>query len=373
MSEFLIQPEVYSTGRHQSLIGLLEDIWIKNNDLGKGTYYVLSGYGNYNGGVRFFSTFQRHIDEGGRVVSIFGASTSQRQTSKQLVERLLECGCIVYLVNRKNIFHSKCYGYASENEDKLIVTSGNFTSRGISNNVEAAVYLDTNFTHQIKFQWNNLETAVLTQNWDIYTPTLTDPENPAWQLLYDEHESGIGIEESQTVTMVMTLGHADTVRINADPGTKEARGSQYFWLSKNCYDFFPPLTILNSRGYKTTNQCLINLYYVDLKYVDKKTRVTFEAGNNVDFRLGTARYRNTKLAQENDLMVLSRISENNYEIRIIRKNSPKYNVLRQHAVDFIGHRGKRIGYIQNKRLEEILEIQLLKKNEFERLLSNQEH
>jgi hypothetical protein len=35
----------------------------------------------------------------------------------------------------------------------------------------------------------------------------------------------------------------------ANSGTDAAKGIQYFWLSKDCYDFFPPLTMINERGY----------------------------------------------------------------------------------------------------------------------------
>ena len=55
--------------------------------------------------------------------------------------------------------------------------------------------------------------------------------------------------------MLLTLSHADTARIQASPGSAAGKGTQYFWLSKDCYDFFPPLTILNHRGTKSTYSC----------------------------------------------------------------------------------------------------------------------
>ena len=58
------------------------------------------------------------------------------------------------------------------------------------------------------------------------------------------------------------VGHADTVRINARPKTAQAQGTQYFWLSRDCYDFFPPLTTLNRRGHKKTYSCLIEMDFV---------------------------------------------------------------------------------------------------------------
>lgn len=369
MSQFMLQPDVYKTGHRNSLLGLLEDVWIRNARLGNGAYYLLSGFANYNGGVRFFSTFRHHVDSGGRVVGFFGASTSQRLTSKQLVERLLNCGCEVHLVNRKRIFHTKCYGASADTGDSLVVTSGNFTGVGLSQNVESAVYLDTDITTRIQFRWSELEESILRQRWEIYHPTLEDRTAPGWNLLFDEYEERIGLDESQFMTMVLILGHSDTARINAAPGTMAAKGTQYFWLSKDCYDFFPPLTILNERGYKTTNSCLINLHYVDLGFVDKESRVTFEAGNNVDFRLGTPKYRYTRIANPGDLAVISRISEYDYEIRIIRQGTREHDTLRPYAITFIGHQGKRIGYLANEKLEELLGIHLPTRDEFERLPS----
>ena len=170
--------------------------------------------------------------------------------------------------------------------------------------------------------------------------------------------------------MIKTLGHSDVVRINAEKGSNAGKGTAYFWLSKDCYDFFPPLTIPNSRGYKPTNSCIINLHYVDLNLINTENRVTFEAGNNVDFRLGTSKFRYTKIAQEGDLMVLSRISEYNYDIRIIKQDSPEYRLLSPYATTFIGNSGKRMGFISNDSLEKILEEKLPTKRQFERLLES---
>ncbi len=366
MSEFLLQPNVYKTGHNLNLLSLLENIWIRQHKLGEGTYYIISGFGNYNGGVRFFSRFKQHVASGGKVVCFFGGSTSQHLASTQLVERLLSCGCEVYLINRKQIFHTKCYG-TTNSGDRLIVTSGNFTANGMSNNVESAIFLDYELTSHIQFRWADLVQSILNQRWEIYRPSLTDPGDPAWELVYDEREERLAIDESQSMTMVLTLGHADTARINAAADTPASKGTQYFWLSKDAYDFFPPLTILNERGYKTTNSCLINLHYVDLGIVDEESRVTFEAGNNVDFRLGTPKYRYTGLAQEGDLAVISRISEYNYEIRIIRQGTPEFTQLSPYATTFIGHRGKRIGFLPNERLEALLHIHLPTKTQFDRL------
>jgi len=351
MSEFLLQPNVYRTGAHYNLLGILEKLWIRDAQPGTGNFFLLSGFGNYNGGVRFYSIFKRHINMGGAVTAFFGGSTSQRLTSRQLVERLLNCGCDVRLINRKRIFHSKCYGTSEGDNNSLVITSGNFTGPGMSQNVESALYLHPDLTAPINFRWVDLVRGIIDQNWDVYRPRLDDLGGPGWQLLFDEREAAITIDETQFVTMLLTLGHADTVRINARQGTDAAKGTQYFWLSKDCYDFFPPLTILNERGYKTTNSCLINLYYSDLGFVQENTRVTFEAGNNVDFRLGTGKYRYTRLASPGDMAAISRLSEYDYEIRIIRQGTSEYAALLPYAVTFIGIRDKRIGYIANERFE----------------------
>ena len=367
MSEFILQPDVYSTGKNHNLLGVLEDLWIRDANIGEGDYYLLSGFGNYNGGVRFYSTFRRHIDSGGKVTAIFGGSTSQRLTSKQVVKRLLGCGCDVKLINRKRIFHTKCYGTSVGTDSSLVITSGNFTGPGMSQNVESAAYLEPDITSSLKFQWKSVIDNILYQPWDVYQPTLDDLESPAWKLLFDEKKASIKVEETQMMTMLLTLGHADTARINAKKGSKEGKGSQYFWLSKDCYDFFPPLTILNEKGYKTTNSCLINLHYCDLGFVQRNTRVTFEAGNNVDFRLGTEKYRYTKKAEKDDLAAISRISEFNYEIRIIRKNTAEYLNIIHHATNFIGHQGKKIGYLTNNRFEKESGFKVVSKSLFNKL------
>ncbi len=368
MTEFIFQPEVYRTGSHNSLINLLEELWTRPENLGSGTYYIISGFGNYNGGIRFFPTFKRHIDSGGRIVSFFGASTSMNQTSRQLVSQLLDCGCEVHLINRKHIFHSKCYGASRTDGESLVVTSGNFTSLGMAHNVESSIYIVPELTNRIGFRWSELERSILSQRWEIYRPTLDDMEAPAWSLLFNEAEARLSLDDSQEMTLIMVLGHADTARINAAPGSSAALGTQYFWLSKDCYDFFPPLTIPNRRGRKSTYSTLIQLHYVDLDLITQ-TRVTFEAENNFDFRLGTGQLRNTELAEQGDLAVITRIAEYYYQIRIIRQISQVFGELSPYATTFIGHQGKRYGFMSNERLQDILNIQLPSQTQFRRLLN----
>lgn len=345
MNELSVHPNVYATGRSKGLLAMLETIWLREQPAGDGTMYVVSGFANYNGGVRFYPVFRDHIANGGRVVAIFAGNTRQKLTSRQVVTALLECGVEVHVVNRKRLMHMKSYGATTSTGELLVVTSGNFTGPGMAQNVEMAVLLDRPTTREIGFSWRDLIAQMFQQGWSVSQPKLGTP-SAAWQLLYDEEASTVVLEETDEVTMILRLGHADTVRINAVPGTDEAKGTQYFWLSKDCYDFFPPLTILNRRGSKRTYSCEVRVYFTDLQQ-SSTMRVTFEAENNLDFRLGTAPLRSTGLAAPGDWAALSRIGESRYELRIFRHDSPVATALDEHAVHLIGHQGKRYGFLSN--------------------------
>jgi hypothetical protein len=223
----------------------------------------------------------------------------------------------------------------------------------MSQNVEMAVLLDRPTTRDLGFSWHDLIHSMLSQPWELYRPTLADLHAPVWQLLYDEEAATVVLDETEEVTMILLLGHADTVRIMADPGTAAARGTQYFWLSKDCYDFFPPLTILNRRGHKTTYSTLVDMRFIDLG-LEEQCRVTFEAENNFDFRLGTGPLRGTKVAQAGDLAAVSRVGEHHYELRLYRQGSSRYASLRPYAVNFIGHRGKRYGFLSNEKFQAVI-------------------
>lgn len=354
MNELTLHPNVYATGHSKGLIHVLERVWVREHKPGDGTLFVVSGFGNYNGGVRFFETFKKHSEEGGKLVAIFAGSTSSRLTSKQVVKEMLECGADVHVVNRKRLLHAKCYGAESSRGDSLIVTSGNFTGPGMSQNVEMSVLLEPQTTASMNFSWAALMENVFAQRWAFYKPVLTDMTAPAWQLLYDEQASGIVLDDTDEVTMVLRLSHSDTVRINAAEGSNAALGSQYFWLSKDCYDFFPPLTIRNERGHKATYSCIVNMRYVDLNIVDNGCRITFEAENNLDFRLGTGPLRYTGIAAEGDLAAISRVGETNYEMRIYRQDSPEFAALTPYAIHFIGAQGKQYGYVPNTEFSAVI-------------------
>ena len=357
MINFSLHPNVYSAGIHTGLRSMLEDVWVRTHEPGDGSLYIISGFANYNGGARFYRTFKEHTENGGKIVAFLGGSTAQRLSSKQVVEALLECGAEVNIINRKRLLHAKCYGSVTSNGQNLIVSSGNFTGPGMSQNVEASLMIKNDILSTSQFTWGGLISEMYAQSWLNYQPKLTQTNTPGWQLLYDETPGLIALDESEETTLIVILGHADTARIQADFGTKAALGTQYFWLSKDSFDFFPPLTIRNNRGYKGTLSTLIKLHYVDLG-ITEVCRVTFEAENNFDFRLGNGALRYTKLAKEGDLACISRVSDDQYELRIIKSESTEFNNLSPFAINFIGHRGKRYGYIDNSQFEKLANIKV---------------
>ena len=166
--EFLLQPGVYRTGDASTLLKLLDNMWIKDHSVGAGTLYIISGFANYNGGVRFYPYFTRHVQSGGKIVAYIGGSTAQRLSSIQVVEALLECGAEVNVVNRKRLLHAKCYGYKTPDDEELVVTSGNFTGPGMSQNAEAAVRIDQANVSAMGFSWGELLDKMFHQGWDIY-------------------------------------------------------------------------------------------------------------------------------------------------------------------------------------------------------------
>lgn len=348
MIEFSLHPNVYQTGSSSGLRSMLENMWVRNHNPGEGTIYIVSGFANYNGGARFYKTFSEHVEQGGKLVVYFAGSTSQRLSSKQSVEALLEVGATVNIINRKRLMHAKIYGVSNTTGNSLVVSSGNFTGPGMSQNVEASLFLDNDKTREAGFNWPSLTSSIDSQSWLRYQPSLKDYTDPAWGLLYDETPGKVKIDDSEQVTLIVTLGHNDTSRIQADPGTKASKGSQYFFLSKDSFDFFPPLVIKNRRGIKWTLSCLVTLKYIDLGIIDTRCRVTFEADNNLDFRLGTGKARNTKIAQSGDLACITRIEESEYQLRIIPASDGVYNTLDKYAVNFIGHQGKRYGFVENR-------------------------
>ena len=346
MFDFVIHPNVYQSGRFSGLRPMLEQLWVRGHTPGQGTFYIISGFANFNGGARFYKTFKEHTENGGRIIAILGGSSSQRLSTKQVVQALLECGAEVHLINRKRILHSKCYGLKSENTQEAIISSGNFTGPGLSQNIEASAYLSKELLEDSNFDWDEIIHSMFANNWQTYQCALGNENAAFWNLLYSEEPGQQAIDESDQETLLVTLNPTDTNRILANRGEKKGLGSQYFWLSKDCFDFFPPLTIRNERGWKGTLSAHINMNYVDLGVI-RQERVTFEAENNLDFRLGTGALRYTKLANSGDLACLTRIGESDYELRIIVQGTPSFDAISPYATTFIGHQGKRYGYIDN--------------------------
>lgn len=354
MIDFSLHPNVYSSGTLSGLRGMLEQTWVRSIQPGDGTIYLVSGFANYNGGARFYRTFKEHTDNGGRLVAFLGGSAHQRLSSKQVVEALLSCGAEVNLVNRKRLLHAKCYGRCSSSGQSLVVTSGNFTGPGMSQNVEAALLIEGEEMSKLSFQWADLEASMKAQGWMILKPDSDDLNGPAWQLLYDETPGRVALDTSEEITLVVVLGHSDTARIQADRGTKAAEGTQYFWLSKDSFDFFPPLTIRNDRGYKGTLSAIVTMEYPQIDIIHESCRVTFEAKNNLDFRLGTGPLRYTKLVEEGDIACISRLGETEYQMRAVKAGTAHYEQLSNHAIHFIGNKGKRYGYIDNQEFFEVV-------------------
>lgn len=358
MNEVTLHPNVYATGHSKGLVNILERVWVHEHTPGDGTMFIVSGFGNYNGGIRFFETFKEHHNRGGNVVALFAGSTGSRLTSKQVVKEMLECGACVHIINRKRLLHAKCYGTKSSRGESLVVTSGSFTGPGMSQNVEMSVLLEPTSTSAMNFSWQAMINSLMAQQWAFYQPNLTELTAPAWQLLYDEQAVDIVLDDTDKVTMILRLSHSDTARINATHGTTAGKGTQYFWLSKDCYDFFPPLTIRNARGLKATYSCKVRMNYVDLKFVDDDCRITFEAENNLDFRLGTGPLRYTGLAREGDLAAISRDGENSYSLRLFRAGTPEHAKLAAYAVHMIGHQGKCYGYTPNAQFAAAVGLQI---------------
>ena len=73
------------------------------------------------------------------------------------------------------------------------------------------------------------------------------------------------------------------------------------------------------------------------------------------------------MAQSGDIAAISRISEHDYEIRIIRQGTTEYDDLIPYATTFIGIHDKRIGYLNNERFEQETGISLTTEKAFAKL------
>ena len=90
---------------------------------------------------------------------------------------------------------------------------------------------------------------------------------------------------------------------------------------------------------------------------ETESTVTFEAENNLDFRLGTGRLRGTRLAQRDDIAAISRVGDSDYQLRLYRQDSAIWRALDSYAIHFIGNRGKRYGFISNQEFETVANVE----------------
>lgn len=98
--------------------------------------------------------------------------------------------------------------------------------------------------------------------------------------------------------------------------------------------------------------------YIDLGIVDNDCRVTFEAENNLDFRLGTGPLRYSELAAEGDIAAITRTREMTYELRLYRQGTAQHKALMPYAVNLIGHQGKKYGYMPNAEFSAVAKIKI---------------
>jgi len=57
--------------------------------------------------------------------------------------------------------------------------------------------------------------------------------------------------------------------------------------------------------------------------------------------------RYTNKAAQGDMAAITRMGEREYELRLFRQDSKEFEALLPYTVHFIGHQGKRYGYIPN--------------------------
>lgn len=359
MNFFTLHPDVYSTHKNlTNLPDLLDHMWRDENTSDTDTWIFISGFSNYNGGVRFYDLFEDHIKKGGKVLAYLSVSAHQRLSSKQVVKELNSRGVLVILINRKRLVHSKLYGFYSDNNydpnQGLVISSGNFTGPGMNLNVESSLLMDSNTLTDMNFSWNELKSGIDNQNWQTYQLKSKYDDNASYEdLLYDENKfsSFTKKDELEKEYLITTLSRNDTSRIEG----RVVKGTQYIWLSKNTVGYFPPLLIRNKRGYKKTYSAEFKISYPQLNQWNLNSRVTFEAENNMDFRFLTKKvvYK-TKIAYPKDLVVIKRISSNKYNVIFVSSSTKEYVELNAYANRFIGHRGKRYGFISKENYDNIV-------------------
>jgi hypothetical protein len=344
---FTLQPSIYMVpmGGGSDLATLLEGMW--DAAPASAILYVASGFVDQNGVLPFVRLFKEHAASGGRIRCFFGGSSSQNMAGRQAVEELLSAGADVSLLNRKKIFHVKMYGVSSDAGQEVVLSSGNFTGNGLALNVESSVAVGSTHLSSSGFSWRIWEERIRS-SFEWYSLSLANRTDPGWRLTYDETHGRLGGQDEESgddisEALVFTLSPIDTQRIlsSSYPGT------QYFWLSRYTAGYFPPLLPRSRPTAKRTFSTDIEVDFRDLS-VKKQVSVTFEAYNNLDFRLGTGPLRRSGIAKPGDVVVLDRIGDREYRMKILEQRSAVSQRLLPYLVNFIGHKGKRYGFVPKK-------------------------
>jgi len=346
--DFILQPDIYKPGASFSdLGGILEKIWSRFPP--RASVYIASAFVDQNGVLPFVRLLKKHVEEGGDIKCFFAGSASQNMVSRQAIFELLSLPASVHLLNRKKIFHAKMYGICSPAEQNLVISSGNFTGNGLTLNVEASLMLQDPALRAAAFSWRDWEQSLL-HHFDWHTPHLDavdDPTDPAWKLTFDETHGRSTEQEDATATedeiLAFTLSPTDVNRIQ----DKTYPGTAYFWLSRYMSGYFPPLQIRSRPGAKKTFSTEIVVDFVDINQSADVT-VTFEAYNNLDFRLLVGPLRGTRVASAGDIAILSRTGPANYKLRILKKNSQIAARIMPYLIHFIGNKGKRYGMVPKR-------------------------
>lgn len=355
---FTVHPDVYSTFQeHRDLASILEQLWSRLSP--NSTIFIASGFANQSGVLTIAKKLDQHTDSGGDVRCYLAGSPHQALASEQAVKELLRSGATVRLLNRKKIFHSKLYGIVEEAGDSLVITSGNLTGNGLSLNVEASLVAGPDFTDSIDFSWFHWERCLIDEfNWHEPLPeTINDDTDPAWQLTYDEQRTPQvrppGDEEAEgqrDEVLALTLVHTDIARIQ-DP---DYPGTPYFWLSRYHATYFPPLQDRTRPDATTTFSTDISVEFIDVGETRDDISVTFEAYNNLDFRLLVSPLRATGLADEGDIAVIARETDTDYKLKIIRQGSQAGHRIRPYLIHEIGNQGKRYGWVPRNEIDDEL-------------------
>lgn len=344
---FTLQPSIYNApdGSGSDLATLLESLWSRTPPTS--TIYVAAGFVDQNGVLPFVKTFKKHVELGGRVRCFFGGSAGQNMAGRQAVQELLSSGAEVSLLNRKKIFHVKMYGTLSDTQQELILSSGNLTGNGIALNVESSVVIGPMYLSAAGFSWQTWEQRVRS-SFEWHPLSLRDPDNPGWRLTYDETHGRIGGQDEDgsddiSEALVFTLSPIDVARVL----TRNYPGTQYFWLSRYTAGYFPPLLPRSRPSAKKTFSTDVTVDFIDVRKKEQVS-VTFEAYNNLDFRLGTGPLKGTGVANAGDVAVLDRVGEREYRLRVMNQHSVKARRLLPYLINFVGHKGKRYGFVPRK-------------------------